>query len=282
MIPQVSQRKWEPWSWGVQWLAIRSWQWPTESSPRSRSSYNCARSCRRTQHSMVVQPLKQTGKVKKLIKWVPRGLTRNQKKSSFWSVIFSYSTQQQWAISQLDCDVQWKVDFVRQLVMSSSVVGPRRNSQSTPWSQTCTKKRSWSLSGGLLPVWSSTAFWIPVKPYHLRSVLSRLLRCAENCSSCSRHWSTDWAQFFSMAVHNPRFRSWMNWGPSFASFTVFTWPLANRLSLLQASRPLFAGKMFPQPAGGRKCFPRDGPILKQGFFCYKNKQTFLVDKMCWL
>ena len=31
--------------------------------------------------------------------------------------------------------------------------------QSTSQSQTCTKKRSWSLFGGLLPVWSTTTSW---------------------------------------------------------------------------------------------------------------------------
>ena len=36
--------------------------------------------------------------------------------------------------------------------------------QSTSQSQTSPKKRSSSLLGGLLPVWSTTAFWIPVKP----------------------------------------------------------------------------------------------------------------------
>ena len=44
-------------------------------------------------HSMVVQHLKQIGKVKKLSKWVPHELIANQRKLSFWSVIFSYSTQ---------------------------------------------------------------------------------------------------------------------------------------------------------------------------------------------
>ena len=42
---------------------------------------------------------------------------------------------------------------------------------------------------------------------------------------------------------------------SFASSAIFTWPLANQLPLLQASWQLFAGKMLPQPAWGRKCFP---------------------------
>ena len=41
--------------------------------------------------------------------------------------------------------------------------------QSTSQIQTCTKRRSWSLFGGLLPIWSTTAFWIPLKKLlHLR------------------------------------------------------------------------------------------------------------------
>ena len=45
----------------------------------------------------------------------------------------------------------------------------------------------------------------------------------------------------------------------------------------------FAGKMRPQPAGGRKCFPRVCWILSHRFLSYRNKQTyFLLAKMCWL
>ena len=43
-----------------------------------------------------------------------------KKKRLFWSLGFSYSVQQ-WTISQLDCDIQWKVDFIRQPVVTSSV-----------------------------------------------------------------------------------------------------------------------------------------------------------------
>ena len=39
---------------------------------------------------------------------------------------------------------------------------------------------------------------------------------------------------------------------SFASSDIFTWPLANRLPLLQAFWQLFAGKMLSQTAGGKK------------------------------
>ena len=64
--------------------------------------------------------------------------------------------------------------------------------QSTSQSQTYTK-RSWPLFGGLLLIhcwWSTTACWTPVKPSHLRSVLSKLTRCTENYA-CSQHWSTE-------------------------------------------------------------------------------------------
>ena len=69
--------------------------------------------------------------------------------------------------------------------------------QSTSQSQTCTKKRPWSLFGNLLPVWSTTAFWIPAKSLHLRIMLSRLIRCTENYNACSQHGSKEWAPFFS-------------------------------------------------------------------------------------
>ena len=66
-------------------------------------------------------------------------------------------------------------------------------------------------------------------------------------------------------------------------FAIFTWPLANRLPLLQTSWQLFARKMLPQPAGGRKCFPKVRWILKHRFLCCRNKQTyFSLAKMCWL
>ena len=51
--------------------------------------------------------------------------------------------------------------------------------QSTSQSHLGTKNRSRSLSGGLLPVWFTTAFWILMKPLHLRSMLSKSMRCTE-------------------------------------------------------------------------------------------------------
>ena len=83
-------------------------------------------------------------------------------------------------------------------------------------------------------------------------------------------------------VNNASKVEWMGlW--NFASSAIFTWPLTNWLPLLQASQQLFAGKMLPQLTVRRKCFPIVCQIPKQGFLCYKNKQTyFLLAKMCWL
>ena len=55
-----------------------------------------------------------------------------KKKSWFWSTIFFYYAQQQWTISWVDCDVQWKVDFMWQSSMTSSTVGLRRSSKTLP------------------------------------------------------------------------------------------------------------------------------------------------------
>ena len=39
------------------------------------------------------------------------------------------------------------------------------------------QKQSWSMFSGLWPILSTPAFWILVKPLHLRSMLSKLMRC---------------------------------------------------------------------------------------------------------
>ena len=78
-------------------------------------------------HSMVVWHLKQIRKLKKLgASWAEC----KSKKSSFGSVVFSYSTQQ--IVPQLDCNVSQKVTCIWQLVMTSSVAGPIRSPKALP------------------------------------------------------------------------------------------------------------------------------------------------------
>ena len=127
-------------------------------------------------------------------------------------------------------------------------------------------------------------FWIAEKPLHLRSMLSKLMRCTENCNASSRHWST-WAQFFSTMpdhmLHNQCFKSWMNWAKKFCLIRHIH--LTSHKPTTTSSRILttFCREMLPQPAGGRKCFPGACPIPKHGFLHYMNKQTyFSLAKMC--
>ena len=122
------------------------------------------------------------------------------KKSLFWSVVFSYSIQQQ-TISQVDCDMWRKVYFI-QLALASSVVGPRRSSKAFPKAKLGPKKGH----GHCLvvccpsdPLQLSESITIWVKPLHLRSLLSKLIRCTK----------TDWR------LKNKHFKSWTNWATKF-------------------------------------------------------------------
>ena len=135
------------------------------------------------------------------------------------------------------------------------------------------KKKSASLCSGLLPMWLTTVFWIPVKQLHLRSVFSKWMRCIKNCKACSQLWSTKRAPFFSMTMPNHLTTTSASkveqiglW--SFASSSIFTWLLVSWLSLLQTSQQLFAGNMLPEPA---ECFPRVHWIPEYRFLCCRNK-----------
>ena len=134
------------------------------------------------------------------------------KKLLFWSVI-SYPTLQQRTISRSDCHVQWKVDFIWQPGDGQLSGWAEKKLQSTSQSQTCTPKWSWSLFGGLLPVWATT-----------------FLNCNESVTSEKYaqqieemhgkpqrwHWSTERAQFSSETTpgcmqHSQRFKSCTDW-----------------------------------------------------------------------
>ena len=77
-------------------------------------------------------------------------MTANQK-TSFWSVLFSHSTQQQQTIYQSDCGMQQKVGCIWQLAMTSSVTGPRRSSKVLPKAKLAPEKVMitvwWSATG---------------------------------------------------------------------------------------------------------------------------------------
>ena len=217
---------------------------------------------------MVACHLKQIGKVKKLDKWVPHERTTDQrkKKSSFWSGIFCYSTQQQWTISQLVCDMQWKVDFIRQPAMTSSVAGPRRSSKAPPKAKLAPQKGHGHCLVVCCPS-NQLQLSKPRQNHYIWEVCSAnqwdALKTAILAASIGQQPGPNSSPWQCPTEHHTTNASKVGlleqW--SFASSTIFTWPLANQLSLLQASRQLFTGKMLPQPAEGRRCFPRVHGIL---------------------
>ena len=176
----------------MQWPAIGKWQWPTVSNHRSWSSYNYMRRCWRTQHepfySHVAFEANWKGE-KALDKWVPHELTANQENHCFEvssSLILGNNNKP--FLDQIGCAT--KSGFYMKTSDDQLSGWTENKLQSTSQSQTCTKKKSWSLFGDLLPVWSTTALWILAKPLHLRSRLSKSVRCSKNCNACSRNWST--------------------------------------------------------------------------------------------
>ena len=143
--------------------------------------------------STVVRHLKQIGKVKNLISELTSWADRKLKEKNRFFKLSPYSVQQQWTISWLDCEVQQKVDFIWQLVVTSSMVG-LRSSRALPKAKLAPKKGSWSLFGALLPIWPMTVFWILVKPLHREAWSANLWDAPKTANACSWHLSTEWAQ----------------------------------------------------------------------------------------
>ena len=159
-------------------------------------------------HFTVIQHLKQIGKVKKLDKWVPHDLTTNQKSfhfevSSSLIVHNSFSirlwcTMKKWIIYDTRW---WPAQWLDQEEAPKHFPKPNLH-----------QKGSWSLFGGQLPIWSTRSFWISAKPLHLRSLLSKPMRCIKNCNTFSQQ---ERAQFLSMTMpdhtsYNQHFKRWMN------------------------------------------------------------------------
>ena len=164
--------------------------------------------------------------------------------------------------------------------MASSVGGQRRSPKALPKAKLAPKKWSWSLFGGLLPVWA-TNFLNPGNTITSEKYAQQIDEM--HGKSHRWHWSTERAsspprQRLAACRTVSASEVEQTGLQSFASSAIFTWPLANRIPVLRASQQLFAGKMAPRPAGGRKCFPRVRQIPKDRFLCYRNKQTFVVGK----
>ena len=183
--------------------------------------------------------------------------------------------QQQQNISRSDCDVQWTVDFIWQLVMASSVVGPRRSSKALSntklapktghghrWAVCCPSdplqlsKFQWKLS--IWEVWSENQWDAPK------------LQCVQ-LASVNRKGTILLYDNTQPHVSQPTLQK-LN------ELAYEGWPhLPCSPHLSPADYHFFKhldnflqGKQFHKPAGGRNCFPRVHWILKNGFLHYRN------------
>ena len=170
------------------------------------------------------------------------------KRLSFWSVI-SYSMQQQQTVSWSDGDMQQKVNFI-QLVMTSLVVGQRISSKALPKAKLAPKKV-------MVTVWWCAAVLIHNrflnlgKNHYIWEVCSAnqwdSLKTVMSVADIGQQngFNSPWQPPISCCTTSASKVEWIELG-SFASFNIFTWPLASWIPLLQASQQLFAGKMLPQ------------------------------------
>ena len=181
-----------------------------------------------------------------------------------------------------------KNGYIRQPAKTNSVAGPRRSSKALPKAKLAPIKGHGHY---LMVCWLSDPPQLSEsqpKPPH-REVCSGnrwdALKTATPAANTGQQKGPRSSPRRCLTAHRPTKASKVEriGLQSFTSSAIFTWPLADWQPLLQAFWQLFAGKMLPQPAGGRKCFPRLHPIPKHEYLCYRNKQIyFSLAKVCWL
>ena len=168
--------------------------------------------------------------------------------------------------------------------MTSSVAGQRRSSKVLSKMKLAPKNHHGHCLVNLLPVWSITAFRIPVKPLHLRSMLNKSMSCTANCSW---GWSIDRAQFFSMTMpnrssHNQCFKSWTIWATKFCLICHIHLTSCQLTTTFSSILTTFC-RENASTTRIQKMIPRVCRIQRHEFLCYRNKPSyFSLAKMCWL
>ena len=123
---------------------------------------------------------------KKVSKCVPHELTENQKivVLNCHLYLFYITTTNNFSIRLWRAT---KSEFYT--TTRSEQLSVKRSSKALSKVKLTPKKRLWSVWWSAA-VGSTAAFWILEKPLYLRDMLSKLMRCTENCNTCSQHWST--------------------------------------------------------------------------------------------
>ena len=195
---------------------------------------------------------------------------------SFWSVL-SYSIKQPFLNQIVMCNGRW-------ILYNNELSGwTEKKLQSTSWSQICTKKRV------VITVWWSAARLIHYSFLNPReSIVSekyaqqideihQKLQCLQP-ALVNRKGPILLYNNAQSLVTQPVLQKLNELGYEVCLTRHIHLP-SHQLTTTSSSISItFAGKILPQPAGCRKCFPRVPQILKHRFLCYRNKQTFLICK----
>ena len=163
--------------------------------------------------------------------------------------------------------------------------GAEKKLQSTSQSQTCTKKKSWSLFGVLLPVWSTIAFWIPAKPLHLRSMRSKS-RCTENClpaAGTGQQKGPDLRDNTRPHISQLRLQKLNKLGYQLLPHQLYSLDLLPTDYHFKHLDNFLQGKRFHNQQDAENAFQELVESRSTDFLCYKSKQTyFSLAKMYWL
>ena len=137
-------------------------------------------------------------------------------------------------------------------------------------------------------IWVNSGSWLmDSEVWH--AAVHGVTKCQTGLSDWTEHWKL---QCLQPALVNRKglilynntqqcFKSWMNWVIGFCLIYQIHLISCQPSTTLQAYWQIYARKMFPQPAGGRKCFPGAHQISNHEFSCYKIEQTyFSLAKAC--
>ena len=154
--------------------------------------------------------------------------------------------------------------------MTSSVVGLRRSSKALPKAKLAPKKimaTAWWSAADLIHY----SFLNPGKTITSEKYAQQIEEMLQNLQYLQLPLVIRMSQILLRdnachLSHNCRFRRSTNRATEFC-FIHRTPPLSRQLtSALQASQQLSAGRILPQPVGGRKCFPGAHWVLKHGVY----------------
>ena len=239
-------------------------------------------------HSRVIQHLKQIGKVTNLDKWVPNELIESQKSIVLKYLLLLYATKTN------------HFSIILWYVMKSGFCTTTGNDKLCGWTvkfQSTSQSQTWTKKQVMVTVWLSVACLTHYGFLNPRKTITS----ENNAQQIVEYWKL---QCLKLALVNRKgpvlhnntqlqvtqlmLASKVKWIGLWNFCLICPIHLTSQQSQLTTTSPIilttfFTGEMLPQPAGGRKYFPRVHRISKHRFLHYRNKQAyFLLQKICWL